>query len=52
LGNLAGAFSTSHPGGTEAFRDWQHFEQFFRRHWTQDTSKAAEFTPAPAEAIS
>jgi sugar/nucleoside kinase (ribokinase family) len=31
-GNLAGAFSTTRPGGTEAFRDPQHREQFFRQH--------------------
>lgn len=28
-GNLAGAFSTTRPGGTEAFRDRAHFGQFF-----------------------
>ncbi len=28
-GNLAGALSTTRPGGTEAFRDRQHREQFF-----------------------
>lgn len=27
-GNLAGAFSTTKPGGTEAFRDRKHFESF------------------------
>jgi sugar/nucleoside kinase (ribokinase family) len=31
-GNLAGAFSTTRPGGTEAFRDWAHREEFFRMH--------------------
>jgi sugar/nucleoside kinase (ribokinase family) len=31
-GNLAGAFSTTRPGGTEAFRDRQYREDFFRRH--------------------
>jgi sugar/nucleoside kinase (ribokinase family) len=30
--NLAGAFSTTRPGGTEAFRDRSHFEQFMSRH--------------------
>lgn len=30
-GNLAGAFSTTRPGGTEAFRDGRHFKQFFER---------------------
>jgi sugar/nucleoside kinase (ribokinase family) len=29
-GNLAGALSTTRPGGTEAFRDRAHREQFFR----------------------
>lgn len=29
-GNLAGAFSTTRPGGTEAFRDAKHREQFYR----------------------
>lgn len=32
-GNLAGAFSTTRPGGTEAFRDRGHFERFFSQHW-------------------
>jgi sugar/nucleoside kinase (ribokinase family) len=31
-GNLAGAFSTTRPGGTEAFRDAAHRESFFRLH--------------------
>ncbi len=31
-GNLAGAFSTTRPGGTEAFRDRQHFQSFFGKH--------------------
>jgi sugar/nucleoside kinase (ribokinase family) len=30
-GNAAGAFSTTRPGGTEAFRDRAHFAQFFPR---------------------
>jgi sugar/nucleoside kinase (ribokinase family) len=29
-GNLAGAFSTTRPGGTEAYRDARYREQFFR----------------------
>lgn len=33
FGNLAGAFSTTRPGGTEAFRERAHLEQFLRRHW-------------------
>ena len=31
-GNLAGALSTTRPGGTEAFRDGDHRERFFREH--------------------
>jgi sugar/nucleoside kinase (ribokinase family) len=30
IGNQAGALSTTRPGGTEAFRDRQHREQFFK----------------------
>lgn len=33
-GNLAGAFSTTRPGGTEAFRDKQYRQQFFRENST------------------
>jgi len=33
-GNLAGALSTTMPGGTEAFRDPSRVEQFFRQHET------------------
>jgi sugar/nucleoside kinase (ribokinase family) len=31
-GNLAGAFSTTRPGGTEAFRDRDYRERFYREH--------------------
>ena len=31
-GNLAGAFSTTRPGGTEAFRDAKYRQQFFQEH--------------------
>lgn len=31
-GNAAGAFSTTRPGGTEAFRDREHRKNFFREH--------------------
>ncbi|HZO99179.1 MAG TPA: PfkB family carbohydrate kinase, partial [Terriglobia bacterium] len=31
-GNLAGAFSTTRPGGTEAFRDRSYLERFWREH--------------------
>jgi sugar/nucleoside kinase (ribokinase family) len=33
FGNLAGAFSTTRPGGTEAFRDRGHLSDFLNRHW-------------------
>jgi sugar/nucleoside kinase (ribokinase family) len=39
-GNLAGAFSTTRPGGTEAFRDAKHRAQFFKEHgFKEDGSK-------------
>jgi sugar/nucleoside kinase (ribokinase family) len=31
-GNLAGAFSTTRPGGTEAFHDQMYQQEFFRTH--------------------
>lgn len=31
-GNLAGAFSTTRPGGTEAFHDPDHRQRFYREH--------------------
>ncbi len=31
-GNISGALSTTRPGGTEAFRDKSHREQFLRAH--------------------
>ncbi|MGH9433248.1 MAG: carbohydrate kinase family protein [Terriglobia bacterium] len=31
--NLTGAFSATRPGGTEAFRDPKHLEDFLNRHW-------------------
>jgi sugar/nucleoside kinase (ribokinase family) len=34
-GNLAGAFSTTRSGGTEAFRDRAHYEEFFRTYRSQ-----------------
>ena len=43
-GNLAGAFSTTRPGGTEAFRDREHFEQFFKRHWARGAPRLTEAT--------
>jgi sugar/nucleoside kinase (ribokinase family) len=32
MGNLAGGLSTTKAGGTEAFRDRKHREQFFKDH--------------------
>ena len=40
FGNLAGAFSTTRPGGTEAFRDRKQLEEFLGRNWPQ-TGEAA-----------
>jgi sugar/nucleoside kinase (ribokinase family) len=34
-GNTAGALSATRPGGTEAFRDREYREEFFRAHITQ-----------------
>ena len=34
-GNLAGAFSTTRSGGSEAFRDAKGREQFFREHGSE-----------------
>jgi len=34
FGNLIGAFSTTRPGGTEAFRDRKYLDEFLGRHWT------------------
>ncbi len=43
-GNLAGAFSTTRAGGTEAFRDPDHFREFFAHHATAkaDSPQAAK----------
>ncbi|MFZ1010474.1 MAG: carbohydrate kinase family protein [Candidatus Sulfotelmatobacter sp.] len=35
MGNLAGAFSTTRAGGTEAFRDREYKDDFFRSHGAQ-----------------
>jgi len=35
-GNLAGAFSTTRPGGTEAFRDRAAWQEFLRKHGARD----------------
>jgi sugar/nucleoside kinase (ribokinase family) len=41
-GNLAGALSTTKPGGTEAFRDADYRNQFFREHSVSKVSSAKE----------
>lgn len=37
-GNLTGAFSTTRPGGTEAFRNRQDWEEFLRQHWHEEAA--------------
>jgi sugar/nucleoside kinase (ribokinase family) len=32
-GNTAAAFSTTRPGGTEAFRDRAYFKQYYQQYW-------------------
>jgi sugar/nucleoside kinase (ribokinase family) len=39
-GNLAGAFSTTRAGGTEAFRDAEHRAEFWRAHSQRPTSSS------------
>ena len=41
-GNVAGALSTTRSGGTEAFRDREYREQFFRDHHLSKVSSAQE----------
>jgi sugar/nucleoside kinase (ribokinase family) len=41
-GNLAGAFSTTRSGGTEAFRDREHFRSFFATHWPRPRTEGTE----------
>ncbi|MFN8009415.1 MAG: carbohydrate kinase family protein [Terriglobia bacterium] len=42
FGNLMGAFSTTRPGGTEAFRDQKGLDDFLTRHWTLRAEKNRE----------
>jgi len=42
-GNLAGAFSITRSGGTEAFRDRRAVRLFFDAHWPSRESEAADF---------
>jgi sugar/nucleoside kinase (ribokinase family) len=41
-GNLAGAFSITRPGGTEAFRDRRGVQCFFDEHWPPREREAAD----------
>jgi len=40
MGNLAGAFSTTRAGGTEAFREPEHQKQFWKAHAQRLTSSS------------
>ena len=40
-GNFAGAFSTTQPGGTEAFRDRKRLRAFLDSHWKQSTDSSS-----------
>lgn len=44
--NITGALSTTRAGGTEAFRDAKHREQFLREHW-----QAMQAAASPSQAI-
>ena len=39
--NITGALSTTRAGGTEAFRDMKHREQFLREHWSAASPAAS-----------
>jgi sugar/nucleoside kinase (ribokinase family) len=49
-GNLAGAFSTTHHGGTEAFRDRKHFREFFDGHRPRNNTDHTEMRESLARA--
>ncbi len=49
-GNLAGAFSTTRSGGTEAFRDRQYFTQFFATRWPRPEGAASGTDESPTKA--
>lgn len=50
FGNLAGAFSTTRPGGTEAFRDREHLTHFLGQHWIQEGRQPTETNRTPFKA--
>ncbi len=47
--NLAGAFSTTRPGGTEAFRDREYFHAFFTRFWDPEAGRVREQSPISSQ---
>lgn len=51
-GNVAGAFSTTRPGGTEAFRDQAHLQAFLDGHWKQNAAAESGVARPRAEAKS
>jgi sugar/nucleoside kinase (ribokinase family) len=52
FGNLAGAFSTTRPGGTEAFRDRNGLESFLEQHWPAAGNRTPEIEPSSIKAQS
>jgi sugar/nucleoside kinase (ribokinase family) len=52
FGNFAGAFSTTRPGGTEAFRDREHLEGFLQRNWPEAEACPIEGQPRAVKADS
>ncbi len=51
-GNIAGAFSTTRPGGTEAFRDRALLQGFLDRHWKKNAEAESGVAGSRAEAKS
>ncbi len=51
-GNVAGAFSTTRPGGTEAFRDRKELRSFLAEHWRPSENGASGTTPPRKKADS
>jgi len=44
FGNLMGAFSTTRPGGTEAFRDRPYLDDFVSRNWNPTSTETRDAT--------
>ena len=51
-GNVAGAFSTTRPGGTEAFRDRALLQAFLNRHWRENAASKSGVAPPLTKANS